>query len=120
MSHKQKANIIVEDNKIFLTKTLQEICSEEISKKYTNFPLDHNKNLINRLLNEEDEEKRIYFNKLFNLTFSEVLLHFQGKKIIKELIGLKNYKETIKNFEDDKEYYQNLAYHLTNFEENVQ
>jgi len=117
MSHKQKANIIVEDNKIFLTKTLQEICSEEISKKYTNFPLDHNKNLINRLLNEEDEEKRIYFNKLFNLTFSEVLLHFQGKKIIKELIGLKNYKETIKNFEDDKEYYQNLAYHLTNFEE---
>ena len=117
LNHKQKSNIIVEENKLFLTKTLQEIFSENISKRYTNFPLEHNKNLIIRLLNEEDEEKRKYFNKLFNLEFLEVLHHFQGKKILKELIGLKTYKEAIKIYEEDKDYYENLTYHLTNFEE---
>ena len=117
LNHKEKANIIVDDNKLFLNKTLQEIFSENISRKYTNFPLNHNKNLINRLLNEENEEKKKYFNKLFNFTFIEVLHHFQGKSVIKELCGLKTYKEVLKKYEDDKDYYENLLYHLTNFEE---
>ncbi len=117
LNHKQKANIIVNDNKQFLQKTLQEIFSDDISRRYTNFPSDHNKNLINRLLEEDDEEKRKYFNTLFKLTFSEVLCHFQGKQIIKELVGLKTYKEAMKKYEDEKDYYENLIYHLTNFEE---
>ena len=117
LNHKQKANIIVNDNKQFLQKTLQEIFSDDISKRYTNFPSDHNKNLINRLLEEDDEEKRKYFNTLFILTFSEVLCHFQGKQIIKELVGLRTYKEALKNYETEKDYYENLKYHLTNFEE---
>ena len=117
LNHKQKANIIVNDNKQFLQKTLQEIFSDDISKRYTNFPSDHNKNLINRLLEEDDEEKRKYFNTLFKLTFSEVLCHFQGKQIIKELVGLRTYKEALKNYETEKDYYENLKYHLTNFEE---
>lgn len=117
LNHKQKANIIVNDNKQFLQKTLQEIFSDDISKRYTNFPSDHNKNLINRLLEEDDEEKRKYFNTLFKLTFSEVLCHFQGKEIIKELVGLRTYKEALKNYETEKDYYENLKYHLTNFEE---
>ena len=117
LNHKQKANIIVNDNKQFLQKTLQEIFSDDISKRYTNFPSAHNKNLINRLLEEDDEEKRKYFNTLFKLTFSEVLCHFQGKQIIKELVGLRTYKEALKNYETEKDYYENLKYHLTNFEE---
>lgn len=117
LNHKQKANIIVNDNKQFLQKTLQEIFSDDISKRYTNFPSDHNKNLINRLLEEDDEGKRKYFNTLFKLTFSEVLCHFQGKQIIKELVGLRTYKEALKNYETEKDYYENLKYHLTNFEE---
>ena len=117
LNHKQKANIIVNDNKQFLQKTLQEIFSDDISKRYTNFPSDHNKNLINRLLEEDDEEKRKYFSTLFKLTFSEVLCHFQGKQIIKELVGLRTYKEALKNYETEKDYYENLKYHLTNFEE---
>ena len=118
LNHKQKANIIVNDNKQFLQKTLQEIFSDDISKRYTNFPPDHNKKLINRLLEEEDdEEKRKYFNTLFKLTFSQVLYHFQGKQIIKELVGLRTYKEALKNYENEKDYYENLKYHLTNFEE---
>ena len=117
LNHKEKANINIIDNKKFMKKTLQEIFSEEISKRFTNYPSDHNKELINRLLNEEDEEKRNYFSKLFNITFSQALHHFQGKVIIKELIGLKTYKESIKKYENEKDYYANLEFHLTNFEE---
>ena len=54
---------------------------------------------------------------MFNFTFIEVLHHFQGKSVIKELCGLKTYKEVLKKYENDKDYYENLLYHLTNFEE---
>ena len=103
-----------------MNRTLQEIFSQDISLRFTNYPKDHNKELIKKLLNEEDEEKRIYFNKVFNLTFSQVLLHFQEKTIIEELIGLKTYKEAIKKYEDEKDYYENLVYHLINFKEIIE
>jgi hypothetical protein len=77
LNHKEKANINIIENQNFIKKTLQEIFSEDISKRYTNFPSNHNKELINRLLNEEDEEKKNYFTKLFNISFSEALHHFQ-------------------------------------------
>ena len=117
LNHKEKANINIIKNQNFIKKTLQEIFSEDISKRYTNFPSNHNKELINRLLNEEDEGKKNYFNKLFNITFSEALHHFQGKIIINELLGLKTYKESIKKYENEKDYHENLVFHLTNFEE---
>lgn len=117
LNHKEKANINIIENQNFIKKTLQEIFSEDISKRYTNFPSNHNKELINRLLNEEDEEKKNYFTKLFNISFSEALHHFQGKIIIKELIGLKTYEESIKKYENEKDYHENLKFHLTNFEE---
>ena len=117
LNHKEKANINIIENQNFIKKTLQEIFSEDISKRYTNFPSNHNKELINRLLNEEDEGKKNYFNKLFNITFSEALHHFQGKIIINELLGLKTYKESIKKYENEKDYHDNLVFHLTNFEE---
>ena len=50
LNHKEKANINITDNKNFLNKTLQEIFSEEISKRFTNFPSDHNKQLIKSFL----------------------------------------------------------------------
>ena len=108
LNHKEKANINIIENQNFIKKTLQEIFSE---------PSNHNKELINRLLNEEDEGKKNYFNKLFNITFSEALHHFQGKIIINELLGLKTYKESIKKYENEKDYHENLVFHLTNFEE---
>ena len=33
------------------------------------------------------------------------------------MVGLKTYKEALKNYETEKDYYENLKYHLTNFEE---
>lgn len=117
LNHKIISNIKIEYNQSLLHRTLKDIFSTDISRKYTNFPKDHNKLLINNLLNEEDDDKRNYFHNLFNLTFLEALNHFQQKKVIKELVGLKTYKEVIQKYEAEKDYHENLIYHLTNFED---
>ena len=58
-------------SKLLLNKTLKEIFS---GKK-------HNEDLIEQLLNEKDEEKRDFFNKLFNLTFVDCLNHLREEYI---------------------------------------
>jgi hypothetical protein len=100
---------------------LGEIFSDPISGRFTNFPPNHNKNLIGKLMNEEDENKRIYFINLFNLTFIQCLKHFRGELYINELDGLKCFNQ-VKNdilnkyVEDGEEYIDSLCYYLNNFE----
>ena len=111
-------------NRALLKKTLLEIFSEDISTKYKNSPRDYNKKLIEKLLNEKDDDKRNYFQNLFNLTFLDCLEHFTNKRVIEELQGLKTFLE-IKNDEnelkrlrlDDKEYLETIEYHLNHYEE---
>ena len=55
----QKVDATVDFNKKFLDKNLGEIFSDSISESYTNYNFDHNKKLIERLLNEKDENKKI-------------------------------------------------------------
>ena len=54
-----------------LNKTLKEILSTKISKKYNGPPSEINNTIIEKLLNEKDEEKRQIFNNIFNKTFRE-------------------------------------------------
>ena len=113
-SQKSNSNIIY--NRVFANKKISDILSDDISTRYTNFPPQHNKLLIERLKDDEDEDKRIYFNKLFNLTFNECLEHFIGKKSIEELKGMKSF-ESIKEFlGEDEEYIKLIKYYLENFE----
>jgi hypothetical protein len=122
INQSQKSDATINFNKIFLTKKLGEIFSDPISGRFTNFPPNHNKNLIEKLMNEEDENKRIYFNNLFNLTFTQCLQHFRGEIYINELDGLKCFNQ-VKNdilnkyVEDGEEYIDSLCYYLNNFEE---
>ena len=58
INQKQKANITIQFNQEFLNKSLREIFSENISTKYTNYPLFHNKNLIENLLNDDEDINR--------------------------------------------------------------
>ena len=116
LNYNQKSNVIVQYNKDFLNKTLGDIFSEDISSRFTNFPKEHNKNLIEILRKESDESKRNYFNKLFNLTFLQSLEHFRGSETINELIGLKKYNEIINKFEFDNDYITCLNYYIHNFE----
>ena len=84
----QETNIKVDYNIKFMNKQLKDIFSENISKKYTRFPLNKNEKLINELINEKDNEKKEYFNNLFSLTFSDCLNHFNGQKFVSILNDL--------------------------------
>ena len=114
----QKADASVDYNKNFLTKKLREIFSEKISTKFTNFVPENNKLIIERLTNEEENNK-IYFNKLFNLTFLQCLNHYIGANYIKELDGMKCFNDDKNKIDDKDGYVDILKYYLNNFEERI-
>jgi hypothetical protein len=110
MNQKQKCDATVLFNKEFLNKTLKDIFSDRISSRFTIFPLDHNKKLIYNLMNETDEEKKNYFEKLFNLTFIQCLRHFRGDEMINELTGFKGINYIKELYADDKYYLKSLIF----------
>ena len=122
INQSQKTDATINFNKNFLNKTLKEIFSTKISTRYTNFPPNHNKIIIDILLNEKDQNKKIYFNNLFNINFIQCLGHFRGKNPIRELEGTKCFSD-IKNellkkyIEDGEKYIDTLEYYLNNYEE---
>ena len=87
----------------------------------TSIPSEHNKLIINNLINEEDIQKRNYFKELFELDFIQCLKHFRGEKNIELLKGLKcfnEYKEEIidKYKDEGNDYFNNLNYYINNYE----
>ena len=111
----QIANATIKFNQDFLKKTIEEIFSENISGRYSVLLIDHNKKLIKNLLNENDENKKIYFTKLFSLSFKECLNHFIEKEYVDELQGLTCFSQIkdkiLKDYpEDGENYYDNLKY----------
>ena len=91
----QVSNANIDFNKAFLEKTLGEILSADLTKRIINYNRDHNKILIEKLKNEKDEEKKEYFNGLFNLEFSDCLKYFRGANVnndkYKYIKGLKKF-----------------------------
>ena len=105
-----------------MQKTLYDIFSDKISNRITNYPEDHNKEIIEGLINEKDTEKRIYFQNLFNLTFSDCLEYLKGEKHFEQLNGLELFSEFkeikqdyLKKYNDGEEYVKLLKYHLKEF-----
>ena len=98
------------NNKIFMKKTLKEIFSNKLSKKFSTFDSEHNKKLIEFLLNESDIEKRKEFQNLFSLTFLDCLNHFSGIKLLSNLKGMKSLNDFCKKFEDDQAYIKSIKY----------
>ena len=105
-------------NKKFLDKKLVEIFSNDISSKYSRFPTNHNKKLIESMINGKDEKKKIVFNKIFNLTFVECLNHFRGSKKIDELEGVSNLDNYLKSkkMKLNEEYSNLFIYFVNNYE----
>ena len=119
INQKQIVSSKVDYNIKFLKKTLKDIFSENISSKFTKYYREHNKHLIQSLLNDEDEEKRKIFEKLFGLTFLDCLNHFRGSKYIKELNGMATLDEVCDTFIDEKDlesYIYQFKYFINNFE----
>ena len=123
LNQSQISNAKIDFNKKFLSKTVGEIFSENISGRITNYPLEHNKLLVIRLINEKNENIRNHFKKIFNLKFIECLEHFIGKKridILKDLKCYENVKEKIiEKYEDGKEYSDNLETFFNNYEKMI-
>ena len=120
LNQTQKINADVQFNKLFINKTLNEILSQDITKKFKFYEHNHNKKVIENLLLEKKDE----FEKIFNITFIDCVKHFIGDKEIEELNGLTLFselkEEIIKKHEKDGEsYYENLKLFLKGFENKI-
>lgn len=60
INHFQIKNVSKKFNKELLNTPQRVIFSSDISKKFSSYPYDHNKQLIKKLLDERDEEKKKY------------------------------------------------------------
>ena len=124
LNQENKVKSTAKDDKLFLHKTLKEIFSDNISSRLYNYSENHNKVIIESLINDEDEEKRIYFNNLFNITFLEYLNYFMSSETCNLnnnsiLYGFKDFsfiKDSL--IQNNGEYYVNtLIEYLKNFKE---
>jgi len=117
----ERAKSTVEMDKVFLEKHLIDIFSQNISSRCCNFKPDHNKEIIEDLINDGDEKKKEYFKNLFNIKFSDFFKYLKGDIDLKELNGfefLSLIKEELKiNY--DEEYINYLIDYLKNFEEKI-
>ena len=116
INQKQKSDASIQYNKDFLTKTLGDIFSEDISSRFTAYHPSHNKFLIIALKRDKDENKKNYFTKLFSITFLDCLKHFRGSQKIQELEGLTKFNNIKSKYEDDMEYLSSLEYYINHYE----
>ena len=99
INKKNLSHSSVEFDKKFLHKKLKEILSDKISEKYSNYPSDKNKKLVEELISSDIGGP--YFKNLFELTFLDCLEHIRGSKKFSELMGLMNMDEML-NYEEFK------------------
>ena len=108
----------VEDNQQLFKNKLKEIFSNDVSKKYENLGLDYNKNLIQKMYEENIQKKTI---KILERTFLDCLKHFRGSEYYEELAGLeKEYKNVInelRNKGETDEYIEIFEELVGRFEE---
>ena len=122
LSQNQNDSSKVEYYKLFLNKNVKDIFSGDISTKYKRFTCSHNKELIKDLLDENDEPKRIIFEKIFNLSFLECLEYFRGSNFREELLGMNTFDKYCeeKIFGNNAHEYKNiLQIFIDNFEKIV-
>ena len=115
MKHSEASDSNILFNRVFLNKTLKEIFSYYVSTKCKTLKINHNKDVIQKLLNEEDDEKREYFEKILNYKFIDAVKYLRGeKKGLDELEGLEFYDVSWNKIQKDKnfsKYFEiNLAY----------
>ena len=116
LNQKQKSDSSILYNQQFLFKTIGEIFSDDISSRYTFYPSNHNKRVVNFLKNGPKAIKREFFTKIFNLSFLDCLKHFRGSIKIDELNGMKGIEIIKKKYKDDEDYIKALDYYLMNYE----
>ena len=72
---------------------------------------------MKKLLNEDDEEKRILFTKIFNLSFLDCVKHFRGDVNINELKGFSGMDEVFEKFEkEENDFTRKFKLYINDFE----
>ena len=107
-------------NRELLNKPIKSIFSSNISEKFRKPKKDFNKNVIEKLLNDEDIEKRIFYETLFNLTFLDCIKHIRGDIFIKELSGLKTLDELVEGLEKNDDYKIKFFDYVKNYEKIIE
>ena len=121
LNQKYKKKATDNSDREFMDKTLCDIFSHDISDRFRKYSSDHNKNVIESLINEDDEIKGNYFTNLFNLKFRDCLINLSGEKYFEELEGFKNLTD-IKDYlmkKNDLEYADYFIYYIKNFEKMI-
>lgn len=110
-----KINLNAISNMDILNSKLKDIYSSNIAKKYKNYPLDYNKNIIDKIYLEKRKSKTI---NILEKTFLEGLDHLRGVKYYKELQGLEEeYQNIIKDLKEETEdYIEKFKVSLESFE----
>ena len=123
INQRQVLNTKVDYNLNFLNKTLKDIFSDNLSTKYRKYSPQHNKTLIEQLLNEKEETKKNIFEKLFSLTFFDCLKYFRGEiniDILDGMVRLDKACEKFKNEKDYEDYVPTFRNFILNFETIIQ
>lgn len=117
INQKQIAEAKIDFNRSYFNMTFKEILCEKITTKWKSKEGDHNKNIINKLLNEKDEEKRKIFICLLNLRLIDIIKYLRGEKDdYAELSGLEFEEMTWNEIEQDKEYLNCFKFNMMNIE----
>ena len=119
IKHSQIQNTNTLFNKELLKTSQGTIFSSDISSRYTNYPIEHNKLLINKLLNEENIEKRKIFHDLFSKTFLECIENLIGKRKNESLKGLDKYYENEMMELDEDENFKEVLKKIINDLKNI-
>ena len=103
-----------------LHTTIKDILSQDITTKIKYYNPDHNKKVIDEIINEKKED----FENVFNISFIDCLEHFAEVKEIKELKGLTLFSELkdeiIKKHKKDGElYYENIKLFLKDYKNRI-
>ena len=121
ISQKQIVDCHAEFNKDFLQRTLKDIFIVNISTRNKKREADHNKKIIENLLNsEKDVTIKDYFNSLFNLSFLDCLKHFRETEKNIVLEGMITFGKCRHSFlNDDLDYINTFDYYMINYEKVV-
>ena len=115
----QISNAKIQFNKDFLNKSLEEIFSQKLSGRITNYDEERNKEIITELKNEQNAEISDYFKGLFNLTFKTCLEYFGDDEVRNiYLEGLKKFSDLKEDFQEKegKDYTEHIEAYIKKYE----
>ena len=121
LNQSQIKNSNIEYNRLFFEKSLKDIFSDNITTKWKTEERDHNKKLIEKLLNEENKEKKIIFEKILNYKFIDIVKYLRGEREgLDELKGLDFDEYMWKKIKRDENYLKDFKNNMENIEKLIQ